>query len=214
MKIAFLFDMDGVIAHTNPYHKVAIFQFCESKGKPINEEILAEHVYGRSNKQWIPELFGAMSAEQLHEYSEEKESLFRSLYHRYLAPVFGLLEFLEAAKKENIPMAVATSAPKSNADYILDGLNIRHYFDGLVCGSDVNEGKPNPEIYLRAAEQLQTHPENCIVFEDSISGIRAGYNASAKVVAIGTTHTAEELPETGAYFPNFLGVDLHMLKKL
>lgn len=201
-----LFDMDGVIADTNPFHKVSIQQFCVRHGIEASDEFLREKVYGRVNKEWIPNLFGELASTEIEKLAAEKEQLFRELYAPHLQAVEGLIEFLQRLQKHQIKAAVATSAPLENADFILDGLNIRSYFQAILHSADVERGKPDPEIYLKAADALDEYAEDCIVIEDSISGVQAGKAAGAKVIAITTTHDADEFGPVSLVIENFKGL--------
>lgn len=209
-----LFDMDGVIADTNPFHKISIQQFCTRHGIETTDAFLRDKVYGRVNKEWIPNLFGALEVSEIEKLAAEKEQLFRELYAPHLQAVEGLVDFLRMLQKHKIKAAVATSAPLENADFILDGLNIRSYFQAVLHSADVERGKPDPEIYLKAAEALDEDAEDCIVIEDSISGVQAGKAAGAKVIAITTTHEAAEFGPVNLVIENFKGLwreDLLML---
>lgn len=191
--IAALFDMDGVIVHTNPYHKKAFKIFLDKHNVSLTDEELKEHVYGRINAEIFPYIFkGDYTPEKGEEWADEKEAIFRDLYKKDVKPIQGLIHFLEELKKEGIKSAVGTSAPVENLDFIIDSLNLRHYFDAFLHSADVTEGKPNPEIYLKAADRLNVDPNTCVVFEDSIAGVKAGLNAGMKVIAVATTHTSEE----------------------
>jgi beta-phosphoglucomutase family hydrolase len=196
-KFAFVFDMDGVIVDTNPYHKIALRQFAEKYGYHLDEEGLIKKIYGRTNKEWIPNLFGrSLSSEEVACYGEEKEKLFRDLYEKDIVEVSGLTRFLENAGRLNVRMAIGTSAPRSNVDFVLKHTGIEKFFPVILDESHVNHGKPNPEIYLNCAAALKLPPAQCIVFEDSLSGVAAGKAAGCPVVGIATTHTAEELGTT------------------
>lgn len=191
--IAALFDMDGVIVHTNPYHKKAFKIFLEKHNVSLTDEELKEHVYGRTNAEIFPYIFkDEYTEEKGEEWANEKESLFRELYKNDAKPVPGLVNFLEELKNAGIKSAVGTSAPVENLDFVMEALDLRKYFDAFLHSADVSEGKPNPEIYLKAADRLNTNPDSCVVFEDSIAGVKAGINAGMKVVAVATTHSAEE----------------------
>jgi beta-phosphoglucomutase family hydrolase len=191
---AFVFDMDGVIVDTNPYHKIALRQFAEKYGYQLSEEGLIKKIYGRTNKEWIPNLFGrTMSAEEVSRYGEEKEQLFRDLYEKDIKEVNGLTNFLKAAADMGIKMAIGTSAPRSNVDFVLKHTDIGKFFSVILDESHVTHGKPNPEIYINCASSLQFPPSQCIVFEDSLSGLASGRAAGCPVVGVATTHSAEEL---------------------
>ncbi|MBS1682107.1 MAG: HAD family phosphatase [Bacteroidetes bacterium] len=192
--IAFVFDMDGVIIDSNPYHKVALKQFAEKYGYRMDEAGMAKKIYGRTNKEWIPNLFGrTLTVEELYQYGEEKEQLFRDLIKKKIKPVKGLINFLGQMDELKIPRAIGTSAPRSNLDFVLDELNLRKYFPTTLDEADVTHGKPNPEIYSKCAQRLNLPPAQCIVFEDSLSGIASGLAAGCPVVGVATTHTAQEL---------------------
>ena len=203
MKFAFLFDMDGVIVDSNPYHKIALQQFCAQHGHQLTEDQLRDKIYGRTNKDWIPNLFGEVAPEQVSRYADEKEALFRDLYKQDVRPLKGLVNFLEQADQLNVPRAIATSAPRANVDFTLAGTGIAKYFDTILDDSFVTKGKPDPEIYLKTAAALGFDPGRCIVFEDSLSGVQAGKRAGCKVVGLATTHTAEELAATDLVINDF-----------
>lgn len=204
--IAFIFDMDGVIVDSNPYHKIALRQFCEKHGHKLTETELREKIYGRTNKDWIPNLFGKISPELALKYANEKEALFRALYADDIKPVPGLIEFLEGLDRMELPRAIATSAPRENVDFTLDKTATRSYFRVILDESFVNRGKPDPEIYLKTAMTLNLPPGQCIVIEDSLSGIEAAKAAGSRVIAITTTHSKAELPPVDLIIDDFGGV--------
>jgi beta-phosphoglucomutase len=205
--VAFIFDMDGVLVDSNPFHKISLKQFCAKYGFDLSEEQLREKIYGRTNKDWIPNVFGNLSMEQIMKYQDEKEALFRELYKNDIKPVEGLIPFLKNMDKSDIPRAIATSAPRANVDFTLAETGMVDWFPTILDESFVTRGKPDPEIYLKTAAALGFKPENCIVFEDSLSGVRAGKAAGCKVVGITTTHTPEELSETDFIIDDFRGLD-------
>ncbi|MCS7018607.1 MAG: HAD family phosphatase [Cytophagales bacterium] len=191
---AFVFDMDGVIVDSNPYHKIALQQFCQRLGFHLDEPAMIHHIYGRTNKEWIGNLLGSnISPEQLRQYATEKELLYQELYRAHIRPLAGLHEFLQLLVKQHIPRAIATSAPRMNVDFTLHYTGLGSFFDVILDESHVQHGKPHPEIYIKTAEALQLPPERCIVFEDSLSGVAAAQAAGCKVVGVLTTHRAAEL---------------------
>ncbi len=204
---AFLFDMDGVIIDSNPFHKIALKQFCKKYGQDLSEDQLKEKIYGRTNKDWIVNVFGNVDADTLRMYAEEKEALFRELYANDIKLVDGLLDFLKALDSQKIPRAIATSAPRANVDFTLSKTNTERYFETILDDSFVSKGKPDPEIYIKSAAALDFDPKDCIVFEDSLSGVKSGKAAGCKVVGITTTHSAEELNETDLVIENFYNLD-------
>ena len=91
--VAFIFDMDGVIIDSNPFHKIALKQFCRKYGHDLTEEQLKEKIYGRTNKDWLANVFGSLTKEQIRKYADEKEALFRELYDKDIKAVDGLEDF-------------------------------------------------------------------------------------------------------------------------
>ena len=209
-----LFDMDGVIADTNPFHKLSIQQFCQQHGISTTDDFLEEKVFGRVNKEWIPALFGSITDSECKRLADEKEKLFRDIYAEHVRAVDGLFSFLSLLKENGVKAAVATSAPKENADFILGRLKISHFFEAVLHSANVEHGKPHPQIYLKAAAALGIAPTACIVIEDSISGVLAGKAAMCKVIGITTTHTREELGRIDLGIDNFEGLNLEKLKGL
>lgn len=206
-----IFDMDGVIVHSNPAHKKAIQAFCKIHNQDVSQSFLENRLYGRTNKEWIPELFGDISAERLKKLANQKEQMFRDNFVPKDNIVEGIHKFLEILRGNNIPMAVATSAPGENADFILSQLSITDYFDAILDSSHVTTGKPDPEVYIKASKALGMKPESCIVFEDSVSGVEAGRKAGARVVGVMTTHTKEELAPCSMVIKNFENLKLNKI---
>ena len=202
---AVLFDMDGVVIDNLPYHVDAWLLYCERHGIQLTREIFYKDLNGLNSKdtfEWL--LKRKISQEEINEFEEEKELIYRGFYKPFLAPAPGLMDFLTLLKAYGIKAALGTSAGPGNIDFILDGLGIRSNFDAVIGGAEVTKGKPNPEIYVRAAGMINVSPENCWVIEDSLQGIEAGLSAGMKVVGITTSHTSEELSHTHMTSPNFV----------
>lgn len=199
MKIeAVLFDMDGVLVDNHAYHVKAWQQFAGKHRLSLSEQEFDQHINGRTIEAALEYFFGnRKSANKKEELAEEKEQLYRDLYRPHLQAVAGLQNVLKALKKEKKRLAVVSSAMELNIDLVLDGLNIRTYFDAVVHGAQVSKSKPAPDIYLHAAKQLSCSPQQCLVIEDSKSGIEAGWNAGMEVLALATTHTEAELRNFG-----------------
>lgn len=206
---AVIFDMDGVIVDSNPFHKKALLQFCQKHGINITEKEMKTSVFGRTNKEWLTDVFGNIPYEKLKRLEDEKEALFREIYLPYIKPVKGLIEFLEMLKDNRIRIAIATSAPKSNVDFTLSQTGISDYFQTIIDGDSITHSKPHPEIYLTTANKIGVSPDNCVVIEDSLSGIEAAKKAGCKVIGITTTHPKSELDHTDFVIENFeqLGID-------
>lgn len=193
-EIGLIFDMDGVIVSNHEYHFLAWQKLAEKRGVEITEEYYRLHMNGRTIDDLVRRVFELdVTREEAREIGLEKELIYRELYEAHRAPTPGLLTFLRLAQDLEIPMIVGTSAPFQNVEFTLDGLDLRKYFLGVVDDSMVTLGKPNPEVYLKCAEAIGRKPQNCIVFEDAVSGIKAGKDAGAKVVGLATSHKREEI---------------------
>jgi HAD superfamily hydrolase (TIGR01509 family) len=211
---AIIFDMDGVLIDSNPYHKIALREFCSRYGYTLDDQQLLERIYGRTNRDWLTNLFGKLPEEKIQAYTHEKEEIFRKIYKDAIAPLPGLVSFLKAMDHYHIPRAIGTSAPADNVVFTLSSTGLTNYFPVILDESFVTRGKPDPEIYLKAAAALGLPNERCIVFEDSLSGVEAGKRAESPVVGVATTHTAEELKETNYVIQDFSGLDPLFLESL
>ena len=190
--IGLLFDMDGVLVHSMPLHTLAWERYLDSLG--IRVENLEARMHGKRNSELVHELIGGDLAEEtVFAHGAEKERVFREMMlesgmEQYRIP--GLLEFLDRHK--DLPMAIGSNAEPANIDYILDNFWLRAYFKVTVNGHQVDRPKPFPDIYLKAAELLGLDAKECIVFEDSPTGVSAGLAAGMRVVGVETTPTKFE----------------------
>jgi len=213
-KFAIIFDMDGVLVDSNPAHKVALRQFCALHGYKLSDEYLRNEIYGRTNKDWISNLFGDLKDHQWKKYEQEKEAIFRDIYSDDIKPVNGLLPFLDLLKKNNIPRAIATSAPRENVNFVLGKIALESYFSIILDESDVTKGKPDPQIYLKTVKELSYPADRCIVIEDSVSGIVAAKEAGCKVIGITTTHKSDEFKYTDLVIDDFQHLSISLLNNL
>ena len=183
----FIFDMDGTLVDSMPFHTRSWQLLLAERGIQMSAGEIE-----RRNHGILPEVVRKMLGAQLSDaevtaIGEQKEALFRQIFGPHLQLLPGCRAFLEATRQLDIPMALATMANRVNVDFTLDGLGIRDYFRILVGEEDVQQGKPSPEVFLKAAQGLQRSPEECIVFEDSHSGLRAAQRAGMRVVLINTS---------------------------
>lgn len=201
---AVLFDMDGVICHTNPHHAKAFEAFFDKYQIPYTDKEFADHMYGKHNSHIMTYFFKRpIHGEELLQLENEKEQLFRDLYKDKVETIPYYQNFLEDLKSHNFKTAVCTAAPRANMDMIIDQLGIRSEMQSLMASEDVVLHKPHPEVYLNSAAKIGVDPTNCVVFEDSFSGVTAGLNAGMKVVAVLSSHTKEELPKCDYYIHDY-----------
>ena len=179
-----------------PLHTLAWEEYLAGLG--ITIEGLERRMHGKRNAELVHDLIATDLPEQtVFEHGAAKERLWREMLLRegvdkYRIPC--LVEFLERHK--DIPKAVASNAEPQNIDFVLEKYKLRDYFPVSVSGMEVERPKPFPDIYLEAARRLGAAPENCVVFEDSPTGLRAALAAGMRVIGVETT--SDELP--GAVF--------------
>ena len=192
MKAA-LFDMDGVVVDNHKYHFKAWMAFSQKYNFELNEKIYGEKFNGKTNADLFRMIFGDISDKEMKKYADEKEGMYKELYAPEMRAHTGLLDFLDFLQKKRIKIALGTSAPTENVDFILDGLKLRKYFEVIVDGSQVDRGKPDPQVYQMCAMKLGQDPKECVVFEDALLGLEAGERAGCTIVGVATTHEAYEL---------------------
>lgn len=201
---AVIFDLDGTLLDNNSFHLKSWIMYLEKMGRIISKEEYNAHINGRTNRDVIEYIYGKkMSDEDILKYSLEKEALYREIYRPFIKPVDGLIEFLEFLENKKIPTAIATSGIQPNIDFMFENVPIKKYFQCVVNSSHIKKGKPDPEIYLKVASIIKAEPENCLVFEDAVVGIKAAKAAGMKVIAITTTQPRHELSEADGIIDNF-----------
>jgi len=199
--LCLIFDMDGVIWDSNPIHRLAWTAFNQRYGLETTEQ-MQQRMYGRRNDEIVRDFFGdGLTPLEVERRGATKEELYRDMVRDRIEELLvpGIRQFLESHR--SVPMALATNGERANVDFLLDGAGLRSYFRAVVDGEQVRQPKPSPEIYLRAAELLKTEPANCIVFEDSQSGVEAARAAGMRVVLLCTTHG--NLPGASLCVDNF-----------
>lgn len=190
---AFIFDMDGVLADNSDFHVQAWTEYSRQYGRELTADEIKRRL-GFNNQEYMRFVLNREpTPEEVDKSTVEKEALYRKLYGPHLIAPPGLISLLDFAKRERVTCGIATSAPDENVRFVLDGLGIRPYFKEIVDSGHVKRCKPDPEIYLLAAQRLGFAPAQCLVFEDAIAGIQAAKAAQMKVVAITTSYPAEVL---------------------
>lgn len=195
-KRAFIFDMDGTIVDNMAFHSKSWVTFFKRRGKDIDAEEFFRRTAGRQGKEIMRAYLGEdlPDAENL-ELNLEKESVYRELYEPHRKTVSGFDDLIAQARLRGVALAVATAAPNANIEFTLDGLDLRRHFDAVVGAADVARGKPNPDVFLLAAERCGAAPENCIVFEDAPLGVEAARRAGMRAVVLTTTLPAAAFAE-------------------
>jgi beta-phosphoglucomutase len=185
---ALIFDMDGVIVDSNPWHRTAWEEYNRSIGLEMTTE-MQRRMYGKRNDELIREFFGRhLSDAEVFAHGAAKERLYREMMKPHLIDslVPGIREFLD--RHRDLALAVATNAEPPNVNFVLDETGLRSFFRVVVNGHEVVNPKPHPEIYLRVADAICVAPADCVVFEDSHTGVESALAAGMQVVGLSTTH--------------------------
>lgn len=190
---AVLWDMDGTLIDSEEQHWISWRNTLANEGIVITRaQFLA--TFGQRNDSIIPQLLGAAATPQrIERISEAKEELYRHLIRRDgISPLPGVASWLHRLHQQGWLQAIASAAPRANIDAVLEALSATHIFQGIVSAEDVQKGKPDPEVYLKAASRVEASPENCIVVEDAAAGIEGASRAGMR--SIGVSHDGQHLP--------------------
>ena len=197
---ALIFDMDGVICHTMPFHVEAWLQYSQTVPalKNIDRDRL-DKMGGKRNTELIEELLDEPVDEaDMFCWGMEKEALYRELIEGKIEFIPGLQALIDKAESQGFLLGLGTSACEENVDLILGHEDIGLHFPVRITEMDVIEGKPDPECYLLVAEQLGVSPSQCLVFEDAIAGVMSARNAGMRCWGVTTTESEAELLKAGA----------------
>lgn len=190
---AVIFDMDGVLADTEPIHYQSWIKMAEEIGKNFSKEFFKSS-FGQQSVPITRKLVGEKVDDDLVEkWADLKEIYFREMVKDKIIPLPGVLKLIKELNHLKFKLAVGSSAPPENVDLLLNALKIKEYFNVIITASEVKNGKPAPDVFLTASDKLQIAPSNCVVIEDAPVGIEAAKNAGMKCIALTTTHSYKEL---------------------
>lgn len=214
MKKGFIFDLDGVIVDTAKYHYLAWkklandlgFEFTKEQNelfKGVSRKRCLEILLKIGNREATQEEFDTWMIEKNIDYLKYIENMDAS---EILPDVPKVLEYL---KQNNIPIALGSAS--KNARPILDKVGLLRYFDVIVDGNNVTKAKPNPEVFLLAATQLNVTSEDCVVFEDAVAGVQAANLAKMVSIGIGDKNVLNEAQHN---FNDFTEIDTDFISDL
>jgi beta-phosphoglucomutase len=213
-----IFDMDGVLVNSNPYHLQKWVGFLEQHRVPYNPDDLPSQVLGPRSDTIIRLFLGSrLSDGEVSRLVEEVEERFRRVFRPHAKPLPGLAALVAELHDAGVPMAVASSAIAKNVEFMVNVLGFRPYFRCLVATEDVTHPKPHPEIYLKTAEKLGVPPALCVAFEDSYVGVESAKRAGMKCIAIASSFSLQELrqkTQADLTVRDFEGLTLDALRRL
>ncbi len=206
---AVVFDMDGVLIDSGAHHREAWCSLLEELGVAPPDDLWRLTI-GRPAEEAVVILLGRdVPASEVRRLAMRKRDHYARLARRGVQTVAGVTAFVATLGRHGVPCAVATSATRADVDRLLNEVGIMRHFAAVVTAENVRLGKPDPEVYVRAAESLGIDAARCLVFEDSVVGVFAARGAGMTVVGVTTAHTERELIDAGASrtIGNFEGLD-------
>ena len=210
MKKGIIFDMDGTIVDSLPYHYKAwkIF-FKENKVENFSERL--KDYKGGGTLDLLTAVYGdKYSRKELKIMTDDKEIIFREIYKNNVVPIMGFMDMFELIKSKNILVGIASNAIRKNVKMILSELKIYEKFDSIICGDEVKSGKPDPEMFDETINRFNLKKEECLIFEDSVEGVSAAVNSRVDVVGITSSTSGEILLDKGCIttIDNYLNFDM------
>lgn len=194
-----IFDMDGVLVASAEPHRQSWRVLAKKHGINMPDEEFNK-TFGMTSRAIINKLWGdELSDNEIRRIDDEKEAVYRELISGMVPLSIGVRETLGALRDAGYVLALGTSGPRENVELVLGETGIGSYFAATVTGFDVERGKPQPDIFLKAAERAGLRPGDCVVIEDAPVGIEAALNAKMKVVGYAGTHPASTLEAAGAH---------------
>jgi beta-phosphoglucomutase len=194
---ALIFDMDGTIVDSMPFHHLARLVLLGKYGINLQFEEFDTFKYSSFSTMVQQYFEGQINSETIKGLNDEKQLIYRLLYEKHIREIKGFSRLLKVAKSEGYSIALATMGSFENINYVLDRLEVRDFFDVIVSGKNIKSGKPDPEIYLSVLKSFNIKPENAIVFEDTYDGVIAAGKAGLEVVGICTTNSKEQFETWG-----------------
>jgi beta-phosphoglucomutase len=195
---AVIFDMDGVLIDSGAHHRDAWRLLLGDMGIEPPPEFWRLTI-GRPAEEAVPLLLGRdVDRAEAADLAQRKRELYAQLAGRGTRAIAGAAAFIDTLAHQQVPRAVATSAARRDAEALLTDVGLRHHFEVVIAAEDVRWGKPNPEVYLKAAAGLAVPSKACLVFEDALVGVHAARNCGMRVIGLTTSHTGRELLTAGA----------------
>jgi beta-phosphoglucomutase family hydrolase len=211
---AVIWDMDGVIADTAPYHFRAWQQVFRKREVNYTKENFRRN-FGLRNDTIIRNILGEQIAQdEIDAITREKEETYRKVARQNIRPLPGAVELIKSLMEHKFKMAIASSAPMENIQLVTRSLGIDNCFQAIVTGQDVAEGKPSPQGFLLAAQRLGVEPKNCVVIEDAVAGVAAAKTAGMRCLAITSNHPRQSLKQADLIVDTLKAVSINDIEGL
>ena len=214
MKKGIIFDMDGTIVDSLPYHYKAwkIF-FKENKVENFSEK-LKDYKGGGTLDLLTTVLGNNFSKKELKSMVDDKEIIFRDIYKDNVIPIKGFIQMLESIKSKKILVGLASNAIRKNVKMILNELKIYNDFNSIICGDEVDNGKPNPEMFNKTVKRFKLDKKDCLIFEDSIEGLQGAVNSGIDAIGVKSSSSDKILKSAGAKgtIKNYVNINFKLKK--
>lgn len=212
---AVLFDIDGVLVDSNPLHFETWQMIGREDGFDFTPELF-QATFGQTTRSILAnDWHRKLSDEEIRRFDDRKERLYREIAAKKFPAMPGAVEFVRTLRDAGFPLAVGSSGPGFNVDFVLERLGIKPFLAGWISGTDVVHGKPAPDIFLKAAEKTGVIPENCVVIDDSASGIASARAAGMKIVGFFSQgHRPEEYADVDLLVHSFEELSPEILRRL
>lgn len=211
-----IFDMDGVLVDSYRAHYDSWRMMCDERGLVMHEHDFAR-TFGRTSREVIRQLWGDRITEDpvIAELDARKEALFRDLLKQNFPGMPGAVALIDRLHQAGFQLALGSSAPRENVQVVLDQLDRREVFPVAITGDDVTRGKPDPQVFLLAAQRLGLPAAGCLVIEDAPLGITAAHAAGMRCVGfVSSGRTAEALREADLVIDRLETLDVSTVKRL
>jgi HAD superfamily hydrolase (TIGR01509 family) len=190
---AAIFDLDGTLVDSAPIHAAAWAGLCAELGQAMDDDLF-RRTFGKANRDIIPELLGRPAPlDEIERLSDRKEALYRELAASRLGLMDGARALLAGLAAEGWRLAIGSSTPRANLDFITPLLGLDGLLGATVGMEDVAAHKPAPDVFLEAARRLGVPPPRCLVFEDAPAGVQAALAGGMTAIGLLTHHPPEAL---------------------
>lgn len=190
---AVLFDLDGVLVDSSSYHQRALERLGAELGVVVTESFHRATFGMRTRETLLQLLTSPPPEDELERLVERKEALFRELARGHLVPLEGAVELVRALRLAGYRLAIGSSTVRANVGLALEEIGVFAEFDVIVSGEEVLVGKPEPDVFLKAAQKLGVSPSRCVVVEDAPQGVEAARRGKMRVIAVAASQPPERL---------------------
>jgi beta-phosphoglucomutase len=210
---AIIWDLDGVIIDSAGEHRSAWQRLAREENVKMTDDDFWS-TFGKRNNDIFAIIWGPLSPEQAQQLGNRKETYFRDLIRQSAASLPGSMELMQSLHEAGYPQALASSAPIENIQLISEVLGLGRYLSALVSGETVPLGKPAPDIFLKAAQQLRIKPSYCLVIEDAVAGVEAAHAAGMRCIAVAGERDLPGLRKAELMVKSLVEVDIERVRSI